>query len=288
MTHVTHVPPLPARDPESHKGNFGRVLVIAGSRSMPGAAALAANGAFRGGAGLVTVATATSALPMIAPVTPCATFAALPETTDGWIAATAFDLLLPPIDAADVVVLGPGLGTERGTQGLVRRLVAGIRKPLVLDADGLNAIAPEPQPLLVRSAPTVLTPHPGELSRLDGDPPPRGRDDRRDRAERAARRFRAIVCLKGHCTIVTDGESSYENDTGNPSMATGGAGDVLSGLVSALIHAFARPLDAAICAVHVHGLAGDLAADQHGPVSVIATDLLAHLGPAFQRYAQQN
>jgi NAD(P)H-hydrate epimerase len=286
MNEAFPLPRLLPREPDSHKGTYGRVLVIAGSRSMPGAAVLATLGALRGGAGLATLATGESALAMIASAAPCATFLPLQETRDGWIDATAFDRLLPRIEAADVVVLGPGLGTEPNTQALIRRLITAVRTPLVLDADGLNAVAADPKPLLERSGVTVLTPHPGELSRLDGEPPPRDREARRTRAEHAARRFRSVVCLKGHRTVVTDGTSWRENTTGNPSMATGGAGDVLSGVMGALLHVFERPLDAAACAVHVHGLAGDFAAYQHGPVSVIATDLLDHLGAAFQHYAR--
>lgn len=277
-------PPIPPRDPDSHKGTYGRVLVVAGARAMPGAAVLAANGALRGGAGLVTVATPWSALGSVAPAAPCATYAPLAESTAGFLDGRALDPLLERAGAADVVVVGPGLGQEDGTVALVRSFVRRLERPLVLDADGLNAISDEPDAVAARSFPTVLTPHPGELSRLDRQDAPRGDEERRARAEAAARRFGAVVCLKGHRTVVTDGDGTYVNDTGNPAMATGGTGDVLAGLLGALVAQLDDPLDAAVVAVRVHGLAGDLARETHGPLSVIATDLLQHLGPAFLRY----
>ncbi len=285
MARSAHVPRLKPREADSHKGTYGRVLIVAGSRQMPGAAALAALGALRGGAGLVTVATPESALPLIAPAVTCATYLPLPESARGFLAPAARRLVLERADAADAVVLGPGLGMERGTVLTVRRLVAAIEEPLVLDADGLNAIAAEPQVLLTRSAPTVLTPHPGELMRLDGEPPPRGRTERRRRAEQAASRFRAVVCLKGHETVVTDGQATYVNDTGNPGMASGGTGDVLAGLTGTFLAQMDRPLDAAIAAVRLHGLAGDVAARRLGQAALIASDLLEALGEAFARYA---
>lgn len=272
---------LKRRQRDGHKGSYGKILVIAGSRAMPGAAHLAAIGALRGGAGLVTLATSASALPLIAPGAPCATYLPLPETMLGSLGGPALQPILTRSEEADVVVLGPGLGQERATVQLVRKLVAGIRKPLLIDADGLNAVAGEPKCLLRRSSPTVLTPHPGELCRLDGGSLPTGAKERRARAEAAASRFKAIVCLKGHRTVVSDGQRTYLNDTGNPGMATGGSGDVLAGLLGALMAQFAEPFDAAMFAVHVHGTAGDLAADCHGEVSMIASDLLDTVGPAI-------
>lgn len=282
-------PPIPPRPADTHKGTYGRVLIVAGAPSMPGAAVLAANGALRGGAGLVTVATPASALASIAPAAPCATYAPLPESDHGFVTVDALDRLLDLATRNDVVVVGPGLGGATTTSGgtveeLIRKFVRAVSLPLVLDADGLNAIADEPDALLARSSPTVLTPHPGELARLDHSPAPRGPDERKARAEATARRLRAVVALKGHATVVTDGERTYVNDTGNPSMATGGTGDVLAGLTGALVAQLDDPLAAAVVAVRVHGLAGDLARDVHGPLSVIATDLLQHLGPAFLRY----
>jgi NAD(P)H-hydrate epimerase len=279
------LPRLPARAADSHKGTYGRVLVIAGSRRMPGAAHLATMGALRGGAGLVILATPASALPLIAPATPCATFEPLAESRAGTLAPGAIDAVLERAADADAVVIGPGLSQERSTVAAVRRLVRAIAAPLVVDADGLNALAGGSSgaaALAGRSHPTVITPHPGELARLDGKPAPRGAAERSARARAAARRLRAIVCLKGHGTVVTDGERVHVNATGNPGMATGGTGDVLAGLLGALLCQTRTPLDAARLAVHVHGRAGDLAARTTGQVALIASDLLDHFGAAFR------
>ena len=274
-------PPKPRRT-DGHKGTYGKVLVIAGSQQMPGAAVLAALGALRGGAGLVSVATPHSALPLIAPAVTCATFLPLPETHRGNLNSVGFRQILAQAERSDAVVLGPGLGTAPATVRLVRRLVKTLEQPLILDADGLNAIAGEPACVTHRSALTVMTPHPGELCRLDGQPTPSNARERKRRAESAATQFQAVVCLKGHRSVVTDGQKTYVNQTGNPGMGTGGSGDVLSGLIGALLSQFDAPLDAAIFGVHVHGLAGDLAADYNGPIAMIASDLLDTLGPAIE------
>lgn len=281
MTRKATIPLLPRRKADTHKGSYGRILVIAGSRNMPGAAALTALGALRGGAGLVTVATPASALGSIAPTVPCATYVSLPESKSGALGAAARAILLERAESADVVVLGPGLGQEPATVRLIRTLIEQLDRRLVLDADGLNAIAGEPQRLAHRSRATILTPHPGELCRLDGGPSPGGAKKRKSRAEALAAAARSVVCLKGHQTVVTDAHRTYINDTGNPGMASGGSGDVLSGLTGALVAQLASPLDATILAVRVHGIAGDRAAKKHGTISLIATDLIDHLGPAF-------
>jgi len=280
------LPALSARRSESHKGTYGRVLVVAGSRSMPGAAHLATMGALRGGAGLTILATPASVLPLVAPATPCATYAPLPETRSGALGARAIDAVLARAESADTIVLGPGLGLAAGTVRAVRTMVAELCHPLVLDADGLNALAGKPEMLKRRSGTTVITPHPGELTRLDGMKRPKGPAERRKRAERLSSRSGAIVCLKGHHTVLTDGSSTRINETGNPGMATGGSGDVLSGILGALLCRFDSAFDAAVLAVHVHGLAGDLAARKIGQTSLIATDLLDHLGEAFRKTAR--
>ncbi|MBL8768787.1 MAG: NAD(P)H-hydrate dehydratase [Planctomycetes bacterium] len=273
---------LTKRARDSHKGDFGRVLVVAGSRRMPGAATLAALGALRGGAGLVTVATPECALPLIAPACPCALFEPLPATREGFVANAALEHLVEAARRADVVVLGPGLGTEEATQFTIRSFALELGKPLVLDADGLNAFAAEPDVLARRSSPTIMTPHPGELERLDGKPATADAKERLARAKAASARFRAIVCLKGAGTVVASASRTYVNRTGNPGMATGGSGDVLSGLLGALIVRFDDPFKAAALAVHMHGRAGDLAKRRRGETALIALDLVEHLGDALK------
>jgi hydroxyethylthiazole kinase-like uncharacterized protein yjeF len=202
---------LPARAHDSHKGDYGRVLIVAGSKRMPGAATLAALGALRGGAGLVTVATPECALPLIAPACPCALFEPLPAAEDGFLARSALAPLRAAAAKADVVVLGPGLGAQAAVSSLLRAFCVSLPKPLVLDADGLNAFAAEPDAIARRSFPTILTPHPGELARLDGHAPTADARSRRACAQDAAKRFRAVVCLKGAGTVVAgvaDGPTS--------------------------------------------------------------------------------
>lgn len=276
----------PPRPRGGHKGDFGRVLIVAGSRSMPGAAYLAAMGALRGGAGLVTLATPRSALPLVAPCLPCATFLPLAEDSNGQLSARAIGLLEQRAALADVVALGPGLGRGTAIRAVVRALLECVGQPLVLDADGLNALAGEPERLARRSGPTVITPHPREFARVFGGEPPTAPARRRSAAESAAREGRCIVCLKGRGTVVTDGRSTFVNDTGNPGMATGGTGDVLSGIAAALLAVYPKAVDAAVAAVHVHGRAGDLAARARGETALIASDLLEHLGGAFQSLAR--
>lgn len=250
---------------------------------MPGAAVLTTLAALRGGAGLVTLASTASAIDRIAAAVPCAMFASLPESRSGQLSSRAIEPLIDRLAHADVIVIGPGLGQEDGTARLVRRVVA-LDKPLVLDADGLNAMAHDPAPLRQRTAATILTPHPGELLRLDRGPMPTTPADRRKRAERLAQSTRSVVVLKGSRSVVTDGERTYLNDTGNPGMATGGSGDVLAGLTAALLAQLGDALPATIAAVRIHGIAGDLAARARSQEAMIAADLLECFGAAFRAY----
>lgn len=273
---------LPKRSRDAHKGDFGRVLIVAGSKRMPGAAVLAGLGALRGGAGLVTIATPECALPLIAPSCPCALFEPMPATREGSLANAALEHLVDAARKADVVVLGPGLGNDEATRFTIRSFAIELGKPLVLDADGLNAFVGEPEAIARRSSPTIMTPHPGELERLDGKPASADAKDRLARARGASARFHAVVCLKGAGTVVASGAKTYVNRTGNPGMATGGSGDVLSGLLGALLVRFDDPFKAAALAVHMHGRAGDLAKKRRGETALIALDLVEHLGDALK------
>lgn len=279
---VTAVPRLAPRARDANKGSFGRVLVIAGCARMPGAAILATQGALRGGAGLVTLASTTHAIDRVAAVATSATFLACASTATGSLAVPALDAILEAASACDVAVLGPGLSLDAATQKLARRLVAALEIPLVIDADGLNALARQPDPIAARRAPTIVTPHPGELVRFDGAAIPREPVERRARAEALAARLRAVVCLKGKGTVVTDGARTFVNDTGNPGMATGGTGDVLAGIAGAMLAQHDSPWAAAAFAVRLHGLAGDLAAARRSEPAMIASDLLDSLGDAFR------
>jgi hydroxyethylthiazole kinase-like uncharacterized protein yjeF len=269
---MDRLPALPPRRPDAHKGDSGKVLIVAGSRGMAGAAVLAANGAYRGGAGLVYLAVPEDLINVVSSLQVCAI-------------VRAFPLEVESVEP-DVVAVGPGLGSSAPAAEQVRRLVATRKTPLVLDADGLNTFVNEPNSLKVGDSPRILTPHPGELARLTKSTPAAINRNRRKAAEEAARTFKSIVVLKGQGTVITDGKQTRINETGNPGMATGGTGDVLTGVIAALVAQGLSPFDAASLGVHLHGRAGDLAAEKVGIHSLMATDLVDHLPSAFLEHGR--
>ena len=271
------------RTADSHKGDFGRVTVIAGSRGKTGAAHLAAMGALRSGAGLVTVATPASLLPIVAASAPELMTEPLTETADGVIAAAAVDRVLQM--RHDVIACGPGLGRSPAVADFVRGLLERTTAPLVLDADALTVLADDPARLMGREdRDVIITPHPGEMARLAGVSIEDVQSNRIELATTFATTHRVYVVLKGHRTVIaTPDGRAFINPTGNPGMATAGTGDVLTGVIAAWL---AQLLDAdAACrlGVFVHGLAGDLAEAAEGQVSMTATDLLRQLGNALGR-----
>jgi hydroxyethylthiazole kinase-like uncharacterized protein yjeF len=282
--------PPPALADDAHKGDAGRVLAICGSRDMPGAAVLVARSAQRAGAGLVTLGYVAPSLRTIVP-------AGAPEavlldlTRSGSKGERAWNSALRARDDHARIV-GPGLGASTSTRRLVQRLVAdAFEGPLVLDADALNVLAGDLESLRARNGVTVLTPHPGEAQRLLEREIPRDSAGRVRAAIELSRRSGAIACLKGHRTVVADGERVYVNSTGNPGMATAGAGDVLSGVLVAYLALCSirkdpkwSAFDAVAAGVHVHGLAGDLAAEDLGRRGLIASDLVQHLAAAQRRF----
>ena len=282
---------LPARSTEAHKGRFGSVLVVGGSRGMVGAPALAANAALRGGAGLATVAVPRTIQLAVAAICPCATSLPLACGENDELAAESVRQVLSAAAARDVLAVGPGLTVGRPQQDIVRAAMEQ-QKPLVLDADGLNNLCRIDDWPGIRRCAVILTPHPGEFARLTGRDVKEIQADRQNAAVTAVRRWTGrrtenrppLVCaLKGAGTVVTDGRRLYVNDTGNAGMATGGAGDVLTGLAAAILGQGLEPFEAACLAVRCHGLAGDLAARKLGQVSLIASDLLDYLPAALQQ-----
>lgn len=263
------LPRLPPRRRDAHKGDFGRVLVFAGSYGMAGAAALCANAAYRGGAGLVTLAVPESIYEPLAVMVPCAVHRPLPADAGRALAELACD--------HDAIAAGPGIGTSPSARGALSALLAAAACPVVLDADALNLLAAQPTLTADLRPPRILTPHPGEAARLLGMSIDRIQRDRPTAARELARLHRATVVLKGAGTVVTDGSRARTNRTGNPGMATGGTGDVLTGLIAALLGQGLAPFDAAVLGVHLHGAAGDRAARRLGEVSLMATDLLDEL-----------
>jgi NAD(P)H-hydrate epimerase len=267
---------LPKRKPDSHKGDYGRVLVVAGSKGMAGAAVLAGEAAYRAGAGLVYYCCPADLADVISIKQTCGVVWPFEERT-------AVAQILEYSMKCDVAVIGPGLSQNPAISAAVREIVGAVEIPLVIDADGLNAFEAFPELLGRGAAPRVLTPHPGEAARLLKSLPTDIQADRTAAAKVLAERFLSVALLKGHRTVVADGKQVYVNKTGNPGMSTGGSGDVLSGVIGALIGQKLSPFDAACLGAQLHGKAGDIAARKIGQASLMATDILNALPEAFRR-----
>lgn len=275
------LPRLPPRTPESHKGDYGLSLIVGGSVGMAGAVALAGLAALRSGAGLVRLAVPEPCRDLVAGFEPSYMVVGLPADSAGRIALEAADRIEELAAQATAVALGPGLGRSEDLTTLVGRLYAQLSRPMVLDADGLNALAQSGKLAAGAPASRVLTPHPGEFARLTGGIKP-APNQRSFLTQQYASQWGAVLILKGHNTCVSDGRQTWINPTGNPGMATGGTGDVLTGVITALLGQGLNPYDAARLGVYIHGLAGDLAAGELGQVSLIASDLTCYLPQAFQ------
>jgi NAD(P)H-hydrate epimerase len=277
------LPQLPPRRADSHKGDYGRALLVGGSRGMSGAISLAGKAALRSGAGLVTLAVPRTIQDAVAAFETSYMTRGLTDA-DGRISASAADEVIELSKRMTAVALGPGLGRSAAVINFVARLYREIHRPLVVDADGLFAVAEQSDLLEQPGGPRIITPHPGEFARLTGEEPYEAAQ-RTEAAANLARRDpknKTVVVLKGHRTVVTDGSRMSLNQTGNPGMATGGTGDVLTGIITALLCQGLSPFDAARLGVHVHGLAGDLAAEELGQVSMMASDLLDYLPKVFR------
>lgn len=284
MQIVETIPKLKPRAVDGHKGDYGKVCIIAGSIGMSGAAALAGRAALRAGAGLVRVATPKSILPIVASIEPSFTTIALPEDGAGRISAKAIHAVLEAVEQNDAVAFGPGIGISGALRSILETLLDQQNLRLVIDADGLNNLAGIKNWPARLKAKLTLTPHPGEMRRLWSallreDLPA----DRPEQALQLAQRTNTIIVLKGAGTVVTDGEKVYINKTGNPGMATAGSGDVLTGIITALLGQGLSDFDAAVLGVYLHGLAGDIAAEKVGQISLIATDIAQALADAFMR-----
>ena len=260
---------LPDRDPNAHKGNFGRLLLLCGSEGYTGAAYLAAMGALRSGAGLVFLGVprciyAIEAVKLVEPVV-----FPLPDHQGG-LSVDAIPEIQNRLEKMDAVLIGPGIGQSEGALQALQSVLANFDGPVVLDADGLNLLSIHKNLLRGRTAPTILTPHDGEFFRLGGS-----RDPERVRAaEELAKELSCIVLRKGHETIITDGSRTYINHTGNPGMAVGGSGDLLAGILVSLLGQGIAPFEAAACAAWLHGRAGDLCAERVGQYGMLPSDML--------------
>lgn len=267
---------LPVRPRFSHKGDFGRVLLVCGSVGFTGAAALAARAALRTGAGLITVATPRQVWHIVAAKLDEPMVMPMAEDKAGRLSLQAAPALAQLLAKADACLIGPGLGRSEELDALVAALVGEARCPVVLDADGINAMAGHIDRLREAACPLILTPHDGEFLRLSPSAalPPADFDTRADRAMMLARQLGAVVLLKGYRTAITDGKRLYRNETGNPGMATGGSGDVLAGMLVSLLGQGLAPLEAAAAAAWLHGAAGDRCAAERGEYGMTPSDLI--------------
>ena len=263
---------LPARDPYAHKGDFGKILLLCGSRGYTGAAYFAAMGALRSGAGLVFLGVPESIYAIEAVKLNEPVIFPLPDE-GGKLSAEAIPEILERLPKMDAVLIGPGLGQSEGTLAVVKAVLESAECPAVVDADGINVLSRHRDILRGRNDPTILTPHDGEFARIGGVIGA----DRMASARELAKDLGCIVLLKGHETCITDGETGYRNHTGNPGMAVGGSGDVLSGVIVSLLGQGLAPMEAAACAAWLHGSAGDLCAGELGQYGMLPTDMLSAL-----------
>ncbi len=263
---------LPDRNPWGHKGNFGKLLLLCGSRGYTGAAFFAAMGALRSGAGLVFLGVPESIYGIEAVKLNEPVIFPLPDA-GGRLSADAVPEILTRLPQMDAVLVGPGLGQSEGTLAVVRAVLEKAECPVVVDADGINVLSAHRDLLRGRKLPTILTPHDGEFVRLGGVIG----EDRMAAAAALAEELGCTVLLKGHETCITDGTDGYLNPTGNPGMAVGGSGDVLAGVITALLGAGLPPLEAAACGAWLHGAAGDRCAAELGQYGMLPTDMLSAL-----------
>jgi hydroxyethylthiazole kinase-like uncharacterized protein yjeF len=282
---------LLCRNKYAHKGSFGHILVLAGSARFSGAAVLCANAAMRAGAGLVTLGIPEGLNAAIIKIKSAEVMTLpLAQTKEISLSSAAFKKICDFLKRVDVAVIGPGLTQNKSTQSLVRKVISGIDKPLVIDADGLNALIGRldilRQAAKRKQLQAILTPHPGELARLLGVKVSNIQNKRKETAQKFARDYSVTLVLKGHRTIVADYQKhSFINTTGNPGMATAGSGDVLTGIIAAFLGQGLDTFNAAKYAVYLHGLAGDLAAGEKTQLGMVASDIIDKIPAAIKRCA---
>ncbi len=272
------------RKPNTNKGDYGHILVLAGSLGFSGAAVLCANSAMRSGAGLVTLGAPEGVYSIIAKKAyPEVMVRPLAETKDKTLSLKAYPAIMSLTKKTDVLAIGPGLSRNSQTQKLIRRIISNIHKPMVIDADALNALAGHLDILRLNPDLKILTPHHGEFSRLTGQSTTYIQKNRETLAKRFACDYNIILVLKGHHTVVASADKLYVNKTGNPGMATAGSGDVLTGIISALLGQGLDGWTAAKTGVYLHGLSGDLAARKKTQPGMIASDIIDNIPGGIKR-----
>lgn len=278
---------LTPRRPSSNKGSFGTLLAICGSYGMAGAAQLAVRAAYTCGVGLVKAAVTSAVYEINSPVFPEAVYLPLKENEDGRISRENLPTVLNQLCGCKAVLLGCGLGVDDDTREIVHSVITHSEAPIILDADALNIVSENPDILLTKKAPVIITPHPGEMARLCKLSIAEVQKNRRGCAEDFARKYGVIVVLKGAYTLITDGKDLRVNTTGNPAMARGGSGDVLAGMIGGLIAQGATPFNAGCAGVYIHGGAGDICRDKFGEYSSLASDIIEAV-PEFLKSASSN
>jgi len=284
------LPMLTPREPTAHKGKFGHALLIGGATGMTGAIAIAGMACLRTGAGLVTLAVPQNSHAIVASLDPNYMTLPLPCDASGRLISVAKSVLSDHLKRASCVAIGPGLGRSEASDEIVTDLFENFEGPMILDADGLNALSESEtwkQKCRPNDALRILTPHPGEWERLSGVSA-KDRAGQMESANRIAAQTQCIVLLKGNQTLITSGKESFVNSTGNASMAVGGSGDCLTGMIAALVCQGMASIDAARLGAHLHGLAGDLAHEELGTPSTLAVDLIQFLPAAFRSLAKEN
>ena len=275
------------RRPNAHKGDFGHIFILAGSARFSGAAILCAQACMCSGAGLVTLGIPKGINSPVIKIKPKEVMTLpLPQTKEGALSLSGYKKIKDFAKNIDVLVVGPGLSQNKSTQGLIRRVISKIKKPIVIDADGLNALAGRLKILYaLRHMPyaRILTPHSGEMARLLGISVKKAQAGRKEIAKKFAKDYKVTLVLKGHNTVVTDYQGNlYVNKTGNPGMATAGSGDVLTGMVAAFLGQGLSAFESAKYAVYLHGLAGDLAAKEKTQICFHAYDINAKIPEAIK------
>jgi NAD(P)H-hydrate epimerase len=272
----------------SHKGDFGHILILAGSTRFSGAAVLCAEAALRCGAGLVTLGIPKKVSQAIIKIKPKEVMLfPLPETKEGTLSISSYQKIKDFARDVDVLVVGPGVTQNKSTQGLIRKVVSKIDRPMIIDADGLNALIGHLNILRTTEdgrRSTIITPHPGEMARLLKISVKKVQANRKGMAKKFAQDYKVTVVLKGHHTVVADYRGNlYLNKTGNPGMATAGSGDVLTGMIAAFLGQGLNTFNAAKYAVYLHGLAGDLAAKVKTQMGMIASDIIEKIPEAIKK-----
>lgn len=272
LNHQAMLDILPDRDPWAHKGSFGKILLLCGSRGYTGAAYLAAMGALRTGAGLVFLGVPESIYEIEAVKLNEPVVFPLPDE-GGMLSSLSISEISKRIPQMDAILIGCGLGQSAGTLSVVKSVLEQAKCPVVLDADGINVLTTHKDILRGRAYPTILTPHDGEFQRFGGIIG----QDRMASAAFYSREWNSILLLKGHRTCITDGQTGYINETGNPGMAVGGSGDILAGMIVSLLGQGLKPLEAAACAAWLHGATGDYCAEEIGQYGMLPTDMLTRI-----------